>query len=322
MIASCFSMVTIINQPSSKMITRNLSPQEYRATFPSPRSAYSSVDFALLNRHKAEAVSFTAVYDSASLQPVAGIIAGLRSGVWLAPFSAPFATIDFNTPVNIGDALDVISELSDHFGPGELRITLEPEFYTSLSLSHLRLAATNLATRNIAEYNYHYPLDKIDSYNDTLTPAARRNLAKALRSGLSFTQVSSPARPYPLIKAHYAAKGYTLHLGSDEIEATAEIVPTDYFVVTDPDGNDIAGAVIHTPAQGVAQLIYWSDKEGAGGMRPMNFLAYSLCSHYARRGYRIFDFGPASTGGIPASGLCRFKESVGCQLTAKPIFVF
>ena len=82
----------------------------------------------------------------------------------------------------------------------------------------------------------------------------------------------------------------------------------------------IASAVIFKVTDEVYQVIYWGDIHGYAEDKPMNYLAYKLYEYYAKKNMKVLAIGPSTEDGIPNYGLCKFKESIGCQVSSKLTF--
>ena len=82
--------------------------------------------------------------------------------------------------------------------------------------------------------------------------------------------------------------------------------------------RDVAAAQIFEVNDRVMQVVYWGEDTEFSPLRPMNLLASKIALHYLEKG-KIVDVGPSSTDGVPSTGLCDFKASVGCHLTPKHV---
>ena len=180
------------------------------------------------------------------------------------------------------------------------------------------------------DFNYHYCLADFDSFSERLWPNARRNLSTSQRCGLEFEYCADPtpeliAEIYEIVRINHESHGYPVHMSLDDIMATSKVIDMDFFIVR-KEGRGVASAIIYRTSKEVVQLIYWGDLAEGRELRPMNFLSYNIVRHYAENsgesGVRYFDLGPASSDGIPAVGLCDFKESIGCRLTQKVTVAF
>jgi len=301
------------------MYIRTVSAEEYGTMLPEAGVRYGSGDFCRLNSERCEVMRYFVACDTDGT-PRAGFIAGKRDGMWLTPFSAPFGQVVWRREPTVECVQDFVEELVHYFqAEGGIQLTLPPDFYNDAALTALKASLANVASRQWYDYNYHYPLSRAASCEMWLAPAARRNLKRAMTAGFDFIPGVDAARAYAVIEEHHRAKGYPVRMTLEQVEDTARVIPTDYFVL-EHQSHTVAAAIIQHVAENTVQLTYWGNLDGYNAMRPMNMLAYCLCRHYAAAGADVFDLGPASSAGVADTGLCRFKASLGAVLTLKPTF--
>lgn len=293
---------------------------DYFGMFPEPMHVFNSPTFALHNRAKADDLHFVAILDDKG-KPRFGIILGEKNGVLRSPFSAPFGGMECDKGQRIDRWIEGVEALKA-YSDKEIVITLPPTVYETPDERITRqLLAIQTCGGRIMHTDYNYSLPLPDGHHAPW-PNARRNLATATRWELTFREadqcnVNDLRKVYDVVSANHTAMGYPVHMSfNDVVSTTSEAVSADFFLLEDW-GKAVASAMIYRTAQGICQLIYWGDLPEAREMRPMNLLATKIAEWYAERGYREFDLGPASSDGIPSTGLCDFKESIGCRLTPK-----
>ncbi len=306
------------------MEIRDVYPEEYAGLFPHPQSVYGSARFVALNAHKVSQVRCLCLSDE---KPRLGLIVGVDAdGSARAPFSAPFAGFDFNRRQSVETMQEAVNLLRREL-PG-LRLTLPPPFY-SPDMNYRTQCALLTAGCNpvYTDWNFHIPLDApVEQYVAGLDAEARKKLRKSGRTDYRVAQVNSdPERAYRVIEINRRQHGYPLRMSLEDVVATTggdnPIVKADFFVLTN-GVSDVAAAMVYEAAPGIAQVIYWgNDLRVTDCPGPVNRLAVSLYEYYSALGVKILDIGPSSIDGIPSPGLCRFKDSVGCQVTPKPTFV-
>ncbi|MCM1117386.1 MAG: hypothetical protein NC342_07610 [Pseudoflavonifractor sp.] len=303
--------------------------QGYEAAITRAPHIFNTASFNRLNAHKAESVEWLLALDETRGNAVAaGIILGLRAATLLSPFSAPFGGLSPAAPLGVDSCEAVFTALASHARSRglSLRVTLPPPFYAPTSLAHQANILSRLGSPDWADLNYHYPLRDFAAFRDHLPDTARKHLNRALKAPLRFVQLSSSpadiARAYAVIEANRREHGYPLRMTLNDVIATTKIIPADFFVVeqTEPEPRDVAAAQVFHVSESIVQVIYWGHISDANPLYPMSFLAYRLFRHYFALGSSIVDLGPSSEHGIPAPGLCRFKESLGCIPTLKPTF--
>ena len=226
--------------------------------------------------------------------------------------------------------LEALSALRTWLGGRQLLITLPPPCYDrdgAIARQHLGLLSLG-GTQMFADYNYHFPLTQLDdAYLSGLDSRTRYNINLSMRKGFSFEAHSDACdtllrRAYKIVHLNHTGLGYPVHMTEEDVVSTSRIIPMDAFFAT-RDGADVAAGIIYRPASGIAQLIYWGDDLEHRPDFPMNFLAYNILRHYRdTAGIEVYDFGPSSTDGEPATGLCRFKQSLGGVLTPKVTLLY
>lgn len=296
------------------MLVMNKSAAEYFATFPMSHTVYGSSAYHESTPSHASARYFIG-YDE-NMKARLGLPAAFDGKCWKAPWSAPFAEIAYNSPQSLERIYDFISELCTLLD-APIKLTIAPAFYDPEMLTRLTGVIGNYGSRIISEYDYYYPLHTFPDYERLLPRNARNKLAGARRHNWIFTLTDDITRAYSVIKANRESHGYNLALTLDRVKETVARVPADFFMLSH-EGHDVAAAMVYHAAEGIAQVIYWGDVPGYAGLRPMNMLAREVFAHYHARGFRIVDVGPSSTDGVPNTGLCTFKESIGCRLALKP----
>lgn len=293
----------------------SVTPDEYARLFPTPSTVFGSAAFNMLNSHKAERVEFLAGLDAAGSAEM-GMVAGLRDGIWRAPFSAPMSALSWRRDLRLATVADFMTRVKEKLCDAPLRLTLPPEFIAPEMLSKIAGTAINMASKVIVEYNYHYNLSRMSDFEGHLHRNARKNYHRALKEDFIFEKTDT-SRAYTVIAANRCSKGYNLAMSLTDVEATATVIDIDAFILRHGD-TDVAAAIVYTIAPGIAHVVYWGDAPGFEQMRPMNLLPYHVFSHYHDLGYSIVNIGTSSTDGVPNHGLCDFKESIGCHTTLIP----
>lgn len=286
---------------------------------------YNTVAFSEHNRKKSESLHYLVFSDSS---PRLGLIAGEKNGELQSPFSAPFGGFTSRGTQSIDRLIDAVRLLSDYAKSLGLRarVTLPPALYAPTFIAHQAAALSLAASKVTINTNHHRPLDFDEGCAQTVFRSKGRNsLNIALRNNLSFHLLDSSdpeqiRRAYEIIRRNHAELNHPLRMTYEDVVATAPITGSRFMTVA-VNGTDIAAAMINATTPEVAQVIYWGDTSDGRGLRPMNFLAASLMDHCRRSGIRILDIGPSSENGVPATGLCRFKESIGCIASTKVSFI-
>lgn len=283
------------------MALKEVSLTEYGQLFPNPPTCFDTAKFAEINAMRAEEVRCLTGHGL-------GIIIGRKNdGVWHAPFSAPYASVSGD-----GDHNRFASDLIEAT-EGRLMLTLPPPIYGSKAAGEAFLPLAKSVTE---DYNYHYDLRNYPDYEAHLSPMARRNFHKAMKTAFTLEKTDDISGVYGLIAEHHKALGYRMAMTEADIRRTTEAVEMDFFKIN--LGDTLAGAAIYyRTAPGTKQLINWGDNLDLRHLRVMQFMAYSIFGFYHENGFHTIDMGPASTDGVKNEGLISFKLSLGCVETKK-----
>jgi hypothetical protein len=308
------------------MEINNAGFNKYKEMFPAPYHQFNSADFNLLNESRCEKVLFLIFKDT---KPRLGLIAGIQGNELHSPFSAPFGGFSFlNDDITIAQlesGVDALILFAAEEGYESIHYTMPPLFYNETFISKL----TNVLHRKkfsitVVDLNYQFNLQKLDqAYEMNIWYNARKNLKISLRQDFDFIKcesTDSKLEAYEVIKENRRRKGFPLKMTYDQVIQTTEIIKADFFLLK-KEANKVAAAQVFHVAPGIVQVIYWGDIPDFASFKPMNFLAYSIFKYYKEQGFNYVDIGPSTENGIPNYGLCEFKESIGCDITAKFSFI-
>ncbi|MDN3676664.1 hypothetical protein QWY90_04990 [Flavobacterium paronense] len=298
--------------------------KSYAEIFSKPSHVFNSAIFNSFNAYKCENVYYLIFKDT---KVRLGIILGLREGVLISPFSAPFGGFEYLREdirlFQIDTALDALKNWSKAYGFKGINIVLPPFFYRENFLNKLSnsLFRAGYLYSNV-NLNYQYYLSNFnDNYVSTICHNTRRNLKIAFKSELFFEKINVEEgdMAYDIIVQNRKERGFPLNMTWKQVLETISIIPIDFFVVK-KDNINIASAIIFHVADGIVQVVYWGDLPQFSDNKTMNFLAYNIFKHYKESGIKIVDVGPSTENSIPNHGLCEFKESIGCDLSPKYSF--
>ncbi|MFZ4455564.1 MAG: hypothetical protein ACOYOT_05025 [Bacteroidales bacterium] len=301
----------------------------YQNVLSQPTHLFGSAEFSELNRSKCESLHYLLFKDT---KYRLGLVGGIRNGLFLSPFSAPFGGFSFvKSDVRIGyidESLDLLLDWAKNKRLSGIRITLPPTIYdeTFIAKQVNCLFRKGFEIQNI-DLNYSFLVKKFHSeyLTEILWRNARKNLNASLKSNLTFEVAQSEeqkSEAYQIIKQNREARGFPLRMSWDAMWSTMQIVPHDCFLVVDGEQQNIASAMVFHVTPEVVQVIYWGDLPQYSALKTMNFLAYSLFGYYAKSDIKIIDIGPSTEDSIPNYGLCEFKEGLGCDVTSKLTMVF
>ena len=299
--------------------------EAYSALFPDAPHLFNNPEYALLYRDKCVRLHFIVFSDH---KVRAGIIAGERDGRLQSPFSAPYGGFTFPRRLRFPMLAEVAGALDGYARRLSLgvRITLPPVFHSSDEVSSTAYVLGRIeGFKCVTDLNYHLPLSARTDILTRMAPSAREALRRAMRFGLRFSSLTlseaNIERAYSIIETNHKAHGYPMNVSRFDMVRTCMAVGADIFTVTDPEGHDVAAALVYRPVAGIAQPVGWGDLPDARHMRPMTLLAASLSRHYAAEGMKALDLGPSTDSGQPEAGLCFFKETLGCESSLKFTFI-
>lgn len=300
------------------MELREITPQRLYEEFPQAVTPYAGCAFNMLNASKTGRLLAYAIFDSKGKARL-GVLLGHRDAVWYLPFSAPFGEVLYRRPQTLETCIEFARALKSVL-PGGVQLTLAPDFYDPLMLPRIKGALMTVADETYHDYNYSYPLARYSDFVAGLSSAARNHYNRAEKAGFTFTANADPERVYEVIRLNRHRRGYPLAMSFDDLRTTAAVVHIDWHLLCRDNSNDVASAVVYRLNTRVAQVIYWGDTGDYINDRPMNLLARRVADYYRALGFETLDIGPSSSHGVPDTGLCTFKESLGCDLTFKPTF--
>lgn len=284
---------------------------------------FNTSDFVELNKSKVDCIRYIIIYKG--LSPRFACVFGETEGEWRCPFSAPFGYIE---PIKKGQsisnyeqALTAVERLAYEKGCRKIMITLPPSFYDSNVIdSWCVLMLNNGWKEQYVDISFGLNIEKMaENYESFIEYNARKNLKIALKSELNIRECVTEfekREAYKIIKKNREYKGYPLRMSESQVMETINVVPAKLFIVNDGEKN-IASALVYDVTSDKAQIIYWGDIPEVTEKKAINYLGYELSKIYLERGFSWLDIGPSTEEGVPNYGLCNFKDSIGCQRTAK-----
>lgn len=306
------------------MEIREITKEEYAALVKENTVIFCQKDFLELNKDKVDTLHYLVAGDKKDRVAFA---IGEKNGEWKAPFSAPFASpvhLEKNPGIEyFWKFIELLNDYAAHRGAKSISVLLPPSIYgRSTNAKWLSAFLGNGFFLEYEELNHslHINTYSIDEYKNTvLQSKARNKLNVALKSDLCFLECrdeDSKKEAYEIIQENRASKGYPLRMTLEQVLDTIKIVEHNFFIVKKGE-ESIAAAIVFFITKDMVQVIYWGDKPDVGVYKPMNFLAYELINYYQNKGITCIDIGPSTENGVPNIGLCSFKESIGCEVSAK-----
>ena len=248
-----------------KMKAERVDTDRYAASQLEYQTVFETIEFNLLNRHKCDDIHFLLFNDG---EVRCGMIGGVRDGVLMTPFSAPYSNFSLKkTNLRVVTYYEAVSALIQYCKESSLKaiqFTLPPFIYNEAVISKAAnaLFAYKFHIINV-DLNYHYLLSEYtDNYCKTLDIKAATALRSAIKQGLSFLSGNTGEileKAYKVICLNKQAKGYPVHLSLNEMKATMSFIPSEIFLVSDNTGNVVASAICFHTAQNIVQVIYWGN---------------------------------------------------------------
>ena len=301
-----------------------VSREHYTGFFTKPSHNFNAAAFNALNSYKCEQVFYLVFKDS---KVRLGIIFGVRNNNLNSPFSAPFGGFEsVNDDIRlsqIDEALKALEDWAKLKTFGAIKIVPPPFFYHP-NFGHKLdncLFRADFDKANI-ELNYQFQTSKLnEEYENKIWYNARKNLKKALQSGLTFEKLpdENAKTAYDVIAQNRKERGFPLRMTWQQVRETTAIIKADFFVVKKEVENVAAALVFHV-AEHIVQVIYWGDLPQFSEYKTMNFLSYCLFRYYKEHGIAMVDIGISTENSMPNYGLCEFKESIGCDIDTKVEF--
>ena len=289
-----------------------LDPKTFRHFFPTDPHPFVSGPFITLNQKKADRIIRLA---EDSLKLGMGLVAGVKQGLILSPFSAPFGGFHFkNENMYTGEIDGFLDQLKEYIvaeGLQGMELTLPPDLYhQTFNAKMVNALIRGGFQSELPDITGWIELDQFEgsfSYKNS-----REYYRQALRNGLFFKTVTEREEQnevYELIRENRARFGRPIYMTFDDIIHTSELWTTDFFQVTSADHHMVASGIFYRSHPAIIHALFWGDNEAGRPLRAMDFLAFNIWSYYKDLGFKYIDLGISTESGIPNEGLLRFKES-------------
>lgn len=307
------------------MEIREITSEEYKKIVLKPYSAFDTVDFVELNRHKVDDLKYLLFADG---KPRFALIVGIKDGIVKVPFSASFSCftnlVADNKITYYHQAVNLLNNWAKTCNYKSIRFSLPSHCYSPTYLTCIYNALfVNDYKVEVDDISYEYYLKNFDDdYINKIQYNARKALKNSLKNNLTFEKTEDVESVYNVIKNNRNSKGFPLWMSMDDVKNTIKIIESDMFIVRDSEGSPIASALVYHLTDEIVRVIYWGNVAGSEELRPMNFIAFKVFEYYSKTNIKIIDIGQATEDSIPNWGLCDFKQSIGCDCSSKYIFNF
>jgi hypothetical protein len=286
---------------------------------------FNTAQFAAINRPKCEAIYFLVFGDTKFRL---GLTAGVRNGKLVSPFSAPFGGFSFLRQdvqlIVIEKAVEALEEFAKQKGLLGIQIVLPPLIYNETFLAKQMNVFYRKGYQNTnLDLDFYIQLQSKEPYEELLWYNARKNLRISQQQGFEVVLCNKDANAkaviYEVIKENRVSKGKPMNMSFEDIIATEEVIPTDFFLLRQGI-QPIAGGIVYSVAKSIRYVPFWGDFPGYTVQKPMNFLSHYIVQYYRQAGEKYLHIGISTENSLPNYGLCEFKESIGCTITPKMSF--
>lgn len=303
------------------MTCLSVSKEQYKSIVEKPFCGFDSAEFAELNKHKVDEVKYFVFGDKANHF---ALVAGIKDKVLKCPFSATFgifSEIRQNNQINYYyDAISALIAWCKDNSVEKIIFATPPLFYNQAHITKFQNALF-CAGFKVLHYDMNFELQNTKEYNSIIGSDSRRKLKIAHKHNLTFEKTSDLAKVYDIIRANRQERGFPLWLSQKDIDETAKLIKSDYFLVF--SGSEaIASAYIQHITQNAVNIVYWGNLAQSNELCPMNFLAEQVYQHYQQSSaVKYISIGTSTLDSVANVGLCYFKESIGCVASPKLSFV-
>jgi len=255
-----------------------------------------------------------------------GLILGLKEDTIRSPFSAPYGGFHYSHEyMSYNVVFDFLSDLKDYVISRRLKnvsITLSSDLYqvnmnAKLVNAFIRLGFT-MATPDITHW---VSLKKFEG--TWVKNVVAQNCRKAVKHGLTWSVVTdkkSMEDAYEVIFRNREKRERKIYMTLDNLLDVNRIIPVDFFLVRDSDGNSIGAGIFYRGHEKIVQGIFVGDDLKKRNLGVMNFLYKNCYEYYKEMGIDYIDLGTSSFEGEPNVGLIRFKELHNCLTSLRYSF--
>ncbi|MBX9850175.1 MAG: GNAT family N-acetyltransferase [Cytophagaceae bacterium] len=242
-----------------------------------------------------------------------------------SPLRAPFGSFEFDQTLSSDDVKSMIAAVDDYCikrNIKNIRIVSYPFCY-AVSQSNLLTDALKNAGYEIIVTDLNFHLDTARNFEAGLHTSEKRRLKKCIGQNFEFKVTETPevSALYHLIKASRDNKGYPVTMTEEELGKIFKKFPDKYVAFSLYDKNKLIAASIGVKV--TSEILYHflpADHIAYKNYSPMVLLIKNIFEYCHQNGFKIFDLGIATAGGVPNEGLIRFKENIGSIRSLKFTF--
>lgn len=248
-----------------------------------------------------------------------GLILGSSDGSLSSPFSAPFGGFHYSHEYLTYEAIySFVENLKAYVTNNnykDINITLPPDIYQKNTnakfVNAFIKAGYDMQTPDITNWINLKEFDGTWIYGKVGNRCRR-----ALRNNLYFETANdndSKQEAYTLIKNNRLGQNRSIHMSFEDLMNVESVIPVDYFVVREDNGNCVGSGIFYRGHDKIAQGIFMGDDLERRDLGAIDFLYMSLYNYYKDLDFDYVDFGTSSSDGEANTGLIRFKEIHNCH---------
>ncbi len=301
-----------------------VSKKEYRRFFPTDASPFISEAFIELNEKKQDKVIRLIKKNNYSI----GLLAGIKDGIMRSPFSAPFGGFHYRNEHLAYDLVyKFLSSLKEYALNEQLKkisITLPPDPYQINMNAKLINAFIRLGFKmETPDLNNVVNLKKFTG--KWVKSEVAQNCRKAIKNGLIWSKVSDideMKEAYDVIHNNRTGLGRKIHMTLEDILDVKEVLPVDFFIIRDVEGNCVGAAVLYRGHEKIVQGVFMGGDLERRNLGVIDYMYLKLYNYYKEMGFDYLDMGTSSLQGDPNMGLLRFKEIHNSETSLRYTFTW
>ncbi|MEA5126983.1 MAG: hypothetical protein VB074_02255 [Proteiniphilum sp.] len=296
--------------------------EEYRRHFTTDPHMFISETFIGMVQNKCDRMVRLMKEDDSSM----GLIAGIKDDILKSPFSAPFGGFHYSHEHQFYYTIsNFITDLKEYVNKKDLKgvsVTLPPDLYqANMNAKLINAFIRSGFTMAVPDICNWADLKNFDG--KWAKYVVEQNCRKAVKHGLTWslvTDMKSKEDAYEVIFRNREEQGRKIYMTLDDLLEMEHIVPVDFFLVRDSNGNGIGAGIFYRGHEKIVTGIFMGDDMEKRNLGIMNLMYKHCFYHYKDMGFDYIDLGTSSFEGEPNIGLIRFKELHNCITSLRYTF--
>lgn len=247
-------------------------------------------------------------------RPVAAIHAGqIEPGVWRSPFRGTFAGFDFTDDLPVAFIDAVLADLKAQ-GAKSLEVLFAPSAHNPHK-DEIAVKTLKNAGFSITREDVNFTIDVTDTpLSQRMRSQQKQRIQKCLNKNFTVSEAPVDRLPavYSIIAANAKARGFSVSMTLDQLEAMHAALPGSLVPFAVMHGDIIASAAVCVRiSPDILYIFYVGDQAGYASDSPVVMMVDGIYTYARRHGYKILDYGTASIGRERNEGLIDFKRRLG-----------